>query len=72
MFGTKKDKTAPAKGIPVVVHHELINADQAEVFVNMMKDTVKIIVVGAVITIAAGVLARTGMNILESHMIANE
>ena len=66
----KKNSTEPSKkGLQVKVNHELINKDQAEVFTHMVKETVKILVIGAVIATAAAFTMKFGSEYLADKLI---
>ncbi len=66
----KTSKTEPSeKGLQVRVKHELINKDQAEVFTEMVKETVKIIAIGIVFTTVSALTLKLGSDYLNNHFI---
>ena len=64
----KKSSDPETKGLQVTVNHKLINTDQAEVFTEMVKDTVKIIEIGAIVTIAAGLTLNLGADFVAQKL----
>ena len=67
----KKNSATPSekKGLQVQVNHKIIDADQAEIFTHMVKEAVKIIVVGALITTAAAFTLKFGSEYLTDRLI---
>ena len=66
----KKNSTETSeKGLQVRVKHELINKDQAEVFTNMVKETVKILAIGIVLTTVSALTLKLGADYLNNHFI---
>lgn len=65
----KKKSTDPeTKGLQITVHHKLINKDQADVFTALMKDAVKIIVIGSVVAVAAGLTLNLGADFIAQKL----
>ena len=64
----KKSSDPETKGLQVTVHHKLINKDQADVFTAMMKDAVKIIVIGSVVAVAAGLTLNLGADFVAQKL----
>lgn len=57
------------KGLQLQLNHTLITEDQAETFTTMVKETVKIIAVGAVISFAAALALKLGSDVLTNVLI---
>lgn len=68
LFKSSKTESSE-KGLQVRVKHELINTDQAEVFTEMVKEAVKILVIGVVITTASALTLKLGADYLNTHFI---
>ena len=64
----KKSSDPETKGLQVTVNHKLINTNQAEVFTEMVKDTVKIIAIGAIVTIAAVLTLNLGADFVAQKL----
>ena len=57
------------KGLQVQVNHKLIDQDQADTFTHMVKETVKILAIGIVITTASALALKFGSEYLTDRLI---
>lgn len=57
------------KGLQVQVNHKLIDEKQADVFTHMVKEAVRIIVIGALVTTAAAFTLKFGSEYLADKLI---
>lgn len=64
----KKSSDPETKGLQVTVNHKLINKDQAAVFTEMVKDAVKILVVGSIVAVAAGLTLNLGADFVAQKL----
>ena len=64
----KKSSDSETKGLQVTVNHKLITKDQADHFTNMVKEAVKIIVIGSVVAVAAGLTLNIGATYIEQKL----
>lgn len=65
-----KTKTeSEKKGLQLQLNHTLITEDQAETFTHMVRETVKIIAVGAVVSLAAALALKLGSDVLTNALI---
>ena len=69
LFHRDKTETSDKKGLKLQVNHKLIDDDQAAVFTAMVKETVKILVIGALITTAAAFSMKFGTEYLTDKLI---
>lgn len=57
------------KGLKVQVNHTLIDQDQADTFTHMVKETVKILAIGIVLTTASALALKFGTDYLTDKLI---
>lgn len=66
----RKNPTEPSekKGLKVQVNHKLIDKEQAEIFTSIVKETVKVLVIGALITTAAAFTMKFGTEYISRQL----
>lgn len=71
-MGLFKNNTTDAsekKGLKLQVNHTHIDKDQSETFTQMVKETVKILAIGVVLTTAAALTLKLGSDYLTDQLI---